>query len=95
MSKHDEIANKLAKKFKTEYKSDKGIDLVLSDRVIEIETKKAGIAQGIKQVEKSSKPRYLAVNNVNIKNALEATTNTGIGVMKETGSIIKKASRKK
>ena len=33
MSKHDEIANKLAKKFGTEYKSDKGIDLVLSDKV--------------------------------------------------------------
>ena len=40
MSKHDEIANKLAKKFNTEYKSDKGIDLVLRDKVIEIETKK-------------------------------------------------------
>ena len=36
MSKHDEIANKLARKFKTEYKSDKGIDLVLKNKVIEI-----------------------------------------------------------
>lgn len=94
MSKHDEIANKLAKKFGTEYKSDKGIDLVLPDRVIEVETKKSGILQGIKQVERSSKPRYLAVNKINIENALEATVNTGIGVMKETGSIVKKASRK-
>ena len=42
MSKHDEIAKKLAKKFKTEYKSQKGIDLVLSDRVIEVEIKKSG-----------------------------------------------------
>lgn len=40
-SKHDQIANKLANKFGTEYKSDKGIDLVLPNRVIEIETKKA------------------------------------------------------
>lgn len=95
MSKHDEIANKLAKKFNTEYKSDKGIDLVLSNRVIEIETKKAGIVQGIKQVEKSQKARYLAVNKINVNNAIQATEGTGIGIMSETGKIIKKASRKK
>ena len=95
MSKHDEVANKLAKKFKTEYKSDKGIDLVLPKKVIEVETQKAGILQGIKQVEKSQKARYLAVNKININNAIQATEGTGIGIMSETGKIIKKASRKK
>ena len=95
MSKHDEVANKLAKKFKTEYKSDKGIDLVLPTKVIEVETQKAGILQGIKQVEKSQKARYLAVNKINISNAIRATEGTGIGIMSETGKIIKKASRKK
>ena len=95
MSKHDEIANKLAKKFNTEYKSDKGIDLVLRNKVIEIETKKNSLPQGIRQVVKSQKARYLAVNKININNALEATKNTGIGVMSETGRIVKKASRKK
>jgi len=90
---HDQIANKLAKKFGTEYKSDKGIDLVLSNRVIEIETKKAGIQQGIKQVEKSSKARYLAVNKINVNNVIEATKGTGIGVMNQTGRIVKKAGR--
>ena len=95
MSKHDEVANKLAKKFKTEYKSDKGIDLVLPTKVIEVETQKAGILQGIKQVEKSQKARYLAVNKININNAIQATEGTGIGIMSETGKIITKASRKK
>jgi hypothetical protein len=95
MSKHDEIAKKLAKKFKTEYKSDKGIDLVLKDKVIEVETKKNSLSQGIGQVAKSQKARYLAVNKININNALEATKNTGIGVMNETGKIMKKASRKR
>lgn len=66
MSKHDEIANKLAKKFKTEYKSDKGIDLVTKDKVIEVETKKSSLSQGIGQVVKSQKARYLAVNKINI-----------------------------
>jgi len=95
MTKHDKIAEKLAKKFNTQYKSQKGIDLVTQDRVVEVETKKAGIYQGIKQVEKSSKARYLAVNKINIDNALEATQGTGIGVMSESGKIIKKAARKK
>lgn len=95
MSKHDEIANKLAKKFKTEYKSDKGIDLVTPNKVIEVETKKASLSQGIGQVVKSQKARYLAVNKINVNNALEATKGTGVGIMSETGKIIKKASRKK
>jgi len=95
MSKHDEVANKLAKKFKTEYKSDKGIDLVLRDKVIEVETKKSGLPQGVSQVVKSQKACYLAVNKINVNNALEVTKGTGIGVMSEAGKIIKKASRKK
>lgn len=95
MTKHDEISKKLAKKFKTNYKPYKGIDLVTPTRVIEVETKKGGIHQGIKQVEKSPKARYLAVNSINIDNALGATKNTGIGVMNENGKIIKKASRSK
>jgi hypothetical protein len=90
---HDQIANKLAKKFGTDYKSDKGIDLVLPNRVIEVETKKAGIEQGIKQVEKSDRARYLAVNKINVDNALSATQGTGIGVMNQTGRIVKKAGR--
>lgn len=93
MSKHDDIANKLAKKFGTEYKSNKGIDIVLSNKVVEVETKKNGIPQGINQVARSSKARYLAVNKMNINNAVLATEGTGIGVMNENGKIIKKASR--
>ena len=93
ISVHDQIANKLAKKFETKYKSRKGIDLVLPNKVIEVETKKAGIAQGIKQIEKSDKDRYLAVNKINIDNALASTDGTGIGVMNQAGRIIKKAGR--
>ena len=91
---HDEIAGKLAKKLGTEYKKHKGIDIVTKDRVVEVETKKNGIYQGIDQVKRSSKARYLAVNKINEKNALNATEGTGIGVMSKTGRIIKKARRK-
>ena len=92
---HDTIAERLARKFNTEYKSDKGIDIVTKAKVIEVETKKGSISQGIDQVVRSSKPRYIAVNQINIKNALEATESTGIGVMGPSGRIVKQASRKR
>jgi glutathione synthase/RimK-type ligase-like ATP-grasp enzyme len=90
---HDEIAERIAKKLGTEYKTHKGIDIV-KDKVIEVETKKNSLSQGIQQVIRSQKPRYLAVNKPNVKNALEATKGTGVGVMGPTGRIIKRASRK-
>ncbi len=49
-SKHDQIAENLAKKFGTEYKKHQGIDIVTKMRVIEVETTKEGIYQGIKNV---------------------------------------------
>ena len=94
-SVHDKIAENLSKKFSAPYKKQKGIDIVTRERVIEVETKKNGIAQGIQQVQKSPKARYLAVNQANVKNALKATQGTGIGVMGPTGKIIKRAGRKK
>lgn len=92
-SKHDQVAEKLANKFRTEYKSDKGIDIMTSKRVIEIEVKKAGLDQGLNQIIRSSKPRYLAVSKQLEKSALDKTRNTGVGIMSETGRIIKRASR--
>ena len=80
-SKHDRIAENLAKKFGTEYKKHKGIDIVTKDRVIEVETTKSGISKGINQVIRSSKARYIAVNDRNVQNALKAIEGTGIGVM--------------
>jgi len=94
-SKHDQIAEKLADKFGTEYKSDIGIDIVTKNRVIEVETKPGGLDQGINQVEHSDKARYLAVPKSLKKKALEKTKGTGIGVIDEGGKIVKKASRKK
>lgn len=96
-SLHNKIAEKLAKKFDTEYKSDEGIDIVdkKRKRVIEVETKEESLYQGIDQVKRSPMARYLAVQKRLIKKAIEVTENTGIGVMSETGKIFKKASRKK
>lgn len=93
-TKHDKIAERLAKRFKTEYKSDKGIDIVTPDKVIEVEVKENGITQGIKQVEKARKARYIAIPPELKKKVLEATKGTGIGVMGSSGAIIKKATRR-
>ena len=88
-SKHDQIAENLAKKFGVKYKKHKGIDIVTDNRVIEVETTKSGIYQGIDQVKRSTKVRYIAVNDRNIQNALNTTEGTGIGVMDEKGRILK------
>lgn len=92
-SKHDQIAEGLARKFCTPYKSDKGIDLVTPTRVIEVEIHKKSLDQGVDQVVRSAKARYLAVPRKIEKAAVNRTKGTGIGVMSETGRIIKKASR--
>lgn len=94
-SKHDQIAENLAKKFGTEYKKHKGIDIVTDKRVIEVETSKEGIYQGMNQIKRSPKSRYIAVNDRNIQNALEAIKGTEIGVIDEKGRIIKRAGRKR
>jgi len=93
-SKYDKITESLVMKFKTNYKKHKGIDIVTNNRIIEVETSKSGIYQGINQVKKSSKARYIAVNDRNIQNALNATKGTGIEVMDEKGKIVKRAGRK-
>ncbi len=92
---HDKIAKRLARKFGTEYKSDKGIDVVMPTKVIEVEARKNSLGQGIDQVQRSQKARYLAVPKQLKTAAIKATEGTGIGVMGPTGAIVKKASRKK
>jgi len=88
-SRHDQIAENLAKEFGAEYKKHQGIDIVTKKRVIEVETTKEGIYQGINQIKRSPKPRYMAVDDKNIQNALDTTEGTGIGVMDKNGRIIK------
>jgi len=78
-----------------EYKKSKGIDIVTKEKVIEVETKKGSLYQGINQIKRASKARYVAVNKLNINNALKATKGTGIGIMGPTGRIIKRARRNK
>jgi len=54
-SRHDQIAENLAKKFGTEYKKHQGIDIVTKKRVIEVETTKEGIYPGNESDQKITK----------------------------------------
>ena len=88
---HDQIAENLAEKFGTEFKQQKGIDIVTPARAVEVETKPEGLDQGIKQVAHVDKARYLAVTDRLVDKAIEKTEGMGIGVMNEHGRIVKKA----
>ena len=80
-SRHDQIAENLAKEFGAEYKKHQGIDIVTKKRVIEVETTKEGIYQGINQIKRSQKPRYMAVDGKNIQSALDVIGGVEPGVM--------------
>lgn len=94
MTKHDEIAERLAEKFRTKYHENKGVDLTLPDKVVEVETFKNSLDQGVEQLQGSTKLRYLAVSKRLEKEAISKVEGTGVGVMSEFGKVLKRASSK-
>lgn len=95
LTKHDKIAKEIAAKKKTEYHSDKGVDIKTPTKVIEVEVDSGKFKEGVRQLQGSRKARYLAVPNQIVKDAIVYTKGTGVGVMNERGKIKKRASRKK
>ena len=91
LTKHDRIAQKIAEKKGTAYNSDKGVDVRTSTQVIEVEVDSNKFKEGVRQLQGTSKARYLAVPNDIVKEALEYTKGTGVGVMNEHGRIKKRA----
>ena len=90
-TKHDRIAKAIAKKKGTVYHSDSGVDVRTPTQVIEVEVDSATFSHGIRQLQGSQKSRYLAVPNGLVKDAIERTQGTGVGVMNEHGRIRKRA----
>ena len=93
ITKHDRGAEKLAKAWGTEYNEGKGPDVRTPARVAEYEIDPNKFSEGIQQLQGFKKPRYLAVPNESqlIKSALQKTEGTKVGVVTETGRIIKRA----
>lgn len=92
---HKIVAKRIAKKLKTDYNSKKGIDINTPKIAVEVETQGL-VSEGIRQLQGYKKPSYIAAaNQETLKEALEKTKRTTIGVMNPQGDIIKKTSRKK
>lgn len=94
-SKHDQTAERLAKKEGTEYNRGQGVDVQGNRRVIEVETE-ATVRDGLRQLQGHQKPVYIAGADAQATQAaLEATEGTTVGVMDDKGNIVKSSSRKK
>ena len=93
-SKHDQTAERLAKKESTEYNRGQGA-VQGGRRVIEVETE-ATARDGLRQLQGYQKPVYIAgADEKATQAALEATKGTTVGVMNDKGRIVKPSSRKK
>ena len=92
LTKHDRIANHIAEKKGAVYHSEEGVDIRTSTQVIEVEVDPAGFKEGVRQLQGSKRARYLAVPNEFVKDAIDYTEGTGVGVMNERGRIKKRAS---
>lgn len=93
--KHQRLANQLAVKLKAKYNPDKGVDIKTRDAAIEVEVKKETLDHGISQLKRSRKPKkYLAVPAELTHEAIKKTKDTGIGVMNQSGKIMKRSRKK-
>lgn len=90
-TKHDRIANEIARKKNTEYHSDEGVDIRTPTQVIEVEVDAGKFKEGVRQLQGSSRARYLAVPNELVGEAIGYTEGSGVGVMNEHGRIKKRA----
>lgn len=92
-SQHDRIAKSIADKVGTEYNAGQGPDIKGAKSVIEVETTPDMFSQGIRQLQGFQKPRYLAVPDNLVDQAVERTTGLKVGVMDSKGNIQKPAQR--
>jgi hypothetical protein len=94
-SKHDRVAERLARKDNTDYNKGPGADVQSSKRVIEVET--AGtVADGFRQLSGYRRPVYIAgADAATTEAALEAAKGTTVGVMDHNGAIMKRSTRKR
>ena len=91
--KHRDISERIAKRDGVEYNSQKGPDIARFDRVTEVEIDPSKVKEGISQVARFQRSRYVAGPAAVVKEALIQTKGTGIGVRDQSGNIVKRARR--
>jgi len=94
-SKHDKVANRIAKQEGTSYNKGPGADIQSNRRAIEVE-KPNTIGDAGRQLKGYKKPVYVTVTDPKaIPKAVKHYKNTTIGVMTPSGKIVKRSTRKK
>ncbi len=92
-TRHDRIAEKIARRVGGEYDPAKGADVVGAGQATEVEVDPGKLKEGISQLQGYRVPRYLGVPDDLVEEAKEATRGTKVGVRTETGRIVKPAGR--
>lgn len=92
-SKHDKIAERIARKEGVSYNKGKGPDILARRRVIEVATHASDLISSKKQLQGFKRSRYLATDSALRQKALDITKGTSIGVMDRSGRIIKAACK--
>ena len=88
-------ANRIARKFKTEYILGPGPDIKSSQCTIVVETEES-LSEAVRKLSGYRVPVYVAVTNQkSLFVAIEKYAHTTIGVMDNQGDIVKKSTRNK
>lgn len=93
LSKHDKVAQRIARREKTQYNEGPGADIQTPRRAIEVETPLT-IGDAARQLQGYKKPVYVVPTNAKaVPQAVKHYQNTTIGVMKPSGKIVKPSTR--
>ena len=94
-SKHDQVANKIAKKEGVPYNKGPGADVQSKSRAIEIESPNT-IGDAARQLKGYKKPVYVVPTEPKaVPKAVKHYKNTTIGVMTPSGKVAKSSTRRR
>ncbi len=94
-TKHDNTANRIARKKGVEYNRGQGPDVITPRQVIEVETVDT-VRDGLRQLRGFKRPVYIAgADAAATQAALEAARGTTVGVMDQQGNVVKRSTRKR
>ncbi len=91
---HKAAANRIAKKFNTDYNNGKGVDVKSPKATVEVETPDT-VQDAPGQLRGHKGRAYIAGTNQDaVQKAIEVTKDTTIGVMDNQGNIVRRSTRK-
>lgn len=88
MKSHTRAAKQIAHRYGGKYTKGDGIDIIIDDLLIEVETPPT-LPDGVARLEKLPGRVYVAVTNLeSVEDALERVQGTRVGVMDPEGNIV-------